>query len=337
MLRNLKKSLRKGAQFSIWKAASAIPDGITVETLYNGQDGNITSFRGKLFVDTLHGYVVSRTGHLFENTMQINLPNKRPARHGLASPLSFASTIRKEHRPDFDGPVVHLRHFWEWNYYHFFFDALAKLELYERELGPADLRLLGPYVDDIKFVRPVIDRWTGGGEFIVPRVDWVAVEEVRVIHTLSPYADRVRYLCQQLGVQSSGKDESLLYLERFVSRRIMNNDEVFATLSEYGFKRIDPGELSVDEQIDAFSRARYIVANHGAGTTNIIFRGDNPLSLLELHSDKWLAFDHKQICDEFEHTWMSLEGVSEPGPDQGANYTIDCDELRKSVEALLRT
>ena len=74
---------------------------------------------------------------------------------------------------------------------------------------------------------------------------------------------------------------SLLYVSREESgrRKLMNEQEIFAALEPYGFRKIVPGRMRVAEQIFAFSTARVIVAPHGAALTNLAFAPPNCFTL----------------------------------------------------------
>lgn len=65
----------------------------------------------------------------------------------------------------------------------------------------------------------------------------------------------------------------LVFLSRRDSRVrvLLNEDELIRALEPLGFRVIVAGEMSVREQIEAFSRARVVVGAHGAGLTNLVF------------------------------------------------------------------
>ena len=54
-------------------------------------------------------------------------------------------------------------------------------------------------------------------------------------------------------------------------RRLLNEDELFATLKPLGFESILPGAMPVREQIRRFSRAKVIIGAHGAALGNMVF------------------------------------------------------------------
>jgi capsular polysaccharide biosynthesis protein len=51
----------------------------------------------------------------------------------------------------------------------------------------------------------------------------------------------------------------------------VHEPELFQQLSKRGFAMVDPGQLSVQEQIDHFAAARVVVAPHGAALANLVF------------------------------------------------------------------
>jgi capsular polysaccharide biosynthesis protein len=55
------------------------------------------------------------------------------------------------------------------------------------------------------------------------------------------------------------------------NRTVINDVEVQELLGSRGFELVDPGELSVREQIETFATASVIVATHGAALANLVF------------------------------------------------------------------
>ena len=78
-------------------------------------------------------------------------------------------------------------------------------------------------------------------------------------------------LAQYLAPEAHAHD--LVYVSRRDSplRKLLNDDELALRLEAEGFRTLVASELSVADQIRAFSRARVIVGPHGAGLTNLVF------------------------------------------------------------------
>lgn len=72
------------------------------------------------------------------------------------------------------------------------------------------------------------------------------------------------------GAQGHGKR---LYISRqdAAHRHVVNEDELFALLSGYGFRMLQLSHLSLAEQIVAFADAEIVVAPNGSGLGNLVF------------------------------------------------------------------
>lgn len=96
-------------------------------------------------------------------------------------------------------------------------------------------------------------------------------------------------------------------------RRILNEEDVIKYLQQYDFEIIYPNEMSVKQQIEAFSSAEIVVAPHGAGNANMLFAPESA-TLIELLPKSyqellfwWITSFNKQlygriICDDDPET-----------------------------------
>jgi capsular polysaccharide biosynthesis protein len=120
-------------------------------------------------------------------------------------------------------------------------------------------------------------------------------------------------------------------------RKITNEEEVIAVMKEFGFETIYFEDHSFEQQAKIAMNARYIVSNHGAGLTNMLFMGSGS-SVLELrkrgdaHNNCYFALASAlelkyfyQICDP-----------ENPGEDaHRANLIVDGKLLRRNIEKML--
>jgi capsular polysaccharide biosynthesis protein len=107
---------------------------------------------------------------------------------------------------------------------------------------------------------------------------------------------------QHLMVGTSHAQDRLFVSRSDAAHRfLVNEEELFSALSVLGFQRIVPGRMTVREQIEAFSRAKVIVAPHGAALTNIIFSPPG-LHLIEISSTNKLHMaDFRWIAQMMKH------------------------------------
>jgi capsular polysaccharide biosynthesis protein len=168
------------------------------------------------------------------------------------------------------------------NYYHFLVDALARLGVMEQcpQLAPPD-RWYVPAC--ARFQRDLLgmiglrpEQWIDADEVPHVRAECLVVPGQPTATVLNP-PWVVEFLRSRLlpAVDVTGP-RTPIYLTRgnqLNNRRVVNEEQVLALLSERGFTALDPGALSVAEQIRACATASVIVGAHGAGLANIMFAG----------------------------------------------------------------
>ncbi len=82
------------------------------------------------------------------------------------------------------------------------------------------------------------------------------------------------------------------------ARRLINSDQVETCMSELGFLMVDPGELTLSEQISLFAQAKVIVGTGGAASSNVIFASKGA-KVITLISEQLASF----------HLWSNLAAI----------------------------
>ena len=110
-----------------------------------------------------------------------------------------------------------------------------------------------------------------------------------------------------------------------------------AVLSNYGFEYVECDELSVRQQIDIFQHAGYVIGIHGAGLTNIIFRQDRPLKVLEIFSADYWNPCYYWLCVQYGFDYFSQVGskTAAAGTSTG-NFTLDIQELERQIVEMIQ-
>jgi len=93
-----------------------------------------------------------------------------------------------------------------------------------------------------------------------------------------------------------GYAEKIFVTRRDATKRGLENEAALeAMLITHGYRTVVLSELTVVQQIELFRSARYIVAPHGAGLTNLIFSRSGA-SLIELISEDYLNPCFFAVC-----------------------------------------
>jgi hypothetical protein len=347
----MKDKLSKLVYKAQWEFARRVRHSPDVETVHfkadPGGDESVKICRSPAFIEPLCGYVISEAGVLIEDSMRANWRHSKPPwRLTLPSPRKFRDAIESHPENITHVPrVISLRHWWEWNYYHFYMDVLGKLQLL-RDVGFTTETpfAMGRYVREMSFAEQLLQRGNlSERQWMVPDIDnklIIHADEVIYLQTRQPYRDRLAYLMQEIRAPTPNvsSEERIFVTRNFpANRRLTNESEVHPVLERHGFRTVDTADMSIGEQMDAFAQARYVVALHGAGVTNIIYRQGAPLSVLELHPATYPGpGDMLRICNEYGYPHASLAGTPvDDGPSQHTNYEVDPVDLDRAIRRLV--
>jgi capsular polysaccharide biosynthesis protein len=236
--------------------------------------------------------------------------------------------------------VISVRHWWEWNYYHFMLDVLGKLQLLDQAGLPHDIPLVvGRYALDLPWVQQILSIGTlADRPWIIQEDEFIRAEKVYYCQTREPYRVRIDHVLRNMDLPPAdpGARKRIFLNRKGSTRRLMNEAEVRAILESHGFEEVFAEDYSVQEQIDLFSGVRYLVALHGAGLTNIIYRRGVPLSLLELYPDDWQSWDFAAICSSYGYGWRGIGGPSQSSRDPvHADFLIAPDQLERELARML--
>jgi capsular polysaccharide biosynthesis protein len=94
------------------------------------------------------------------------------------------------------------------------------------------------------------------------------------------------------------------------SRVVVNDEEVTALLESRGFVSIDPGAMSVTEQIRTFANAEIVVGAHGAALANLIFVAPGS-AVVELFPAGCLLADFSRLVSgipDLRYRYLSAPG-----------------------------
>lgn len=181
------------------------------------------------------------------------------------------------------------------NYYHFLMDVLPRWGVLEETMPGArpdrffvnrttgyQKQLLGMVgLADVAVVEPAPD--------IAVRADRLLVPCIPNPELMAP-TWTTQWLKQRLPARDTLGLPKRLYITRGDAkntRRLTNEAEILPGLERRGFVRLDPGAVTVQEQIDHFTAAEVIVAPHGAALANLTFCSPG-VRVLELFAPRYV-------------------------------------------------
>lgn len=177
------------------------------------------------------------------------------------------------------------------NYFHWTLDAVPRYRLLASRLKEIDLfyvdnshqfhrewlRRLG--IPDSKILAASKHAHYRPDRVILPSFDGVSGEP----------SDEAIGFVRSFMAPSNGIAGKRIFVSRVGSRRrrIVNEQDLYAILAEFGFATCRPGEMTVGEQMTLFASSSHIATPHGAALTNIVFCSPG-VRIMELFSPSYI-------------------------------------------------
>jgi capsular polysaccharide biosynthesis protein len=230
------------------------------------------------------------------------------------------------------------------NYYHFLMDVLTKVGVLEQapEIAPPDVWYVPAQA---RFQRELLELFGIGPDQRIDAGEQPHVQaECLVVPGPPAMTEKnppwaVEFLRGRLlpHADTSGPRRNV-YITRGPSannRSITNEPALLDVLARHGFEHVDPGELSVTDQIRTFATANVIVAPHGAALANVIFASPGS-TLVELFPAGCLLPDYWRLASSvpgMRYRYVSAFG----GPKRPTRAGTIVRDIEVDVTALAAT
>lgn len=183
--------------------------------------------------------------------------------------------------------AISLRCSTEANYWHFYDDVLSKLRLADDLDVPKDAPILvGEGLWRQGFFQDAIGRGALRGRNWMRHESTVRVDRLIIAVPMSFQRLNVEYALRMLDAPAPRGSERRIFLNRGKGRsRVLRNvEDLLPWLATRGFEVVDTDGLSLADQMALFGTARLVVAIHGAGLANLVYRLGESTELVELFS-----------------------------------------------------
>lgn len=235
--------------------------------------------------------------------------------------------------------AISLRHVYESNFYHAMIDLLPSLALLERTVGVCDTPVLvGPGL----WQRPFFQEARHRGE--LRHIHWVehtadlVVDELLIALPSARDRNAMGTLRSMLDLpEPSQTGPRRVFIGRGArdGRRIVNWDEIHPVLARHDFVCVNPGVMSLAEQLQIFVDAEAVAGVHGAALANIAFCAPGSLRVLELFSPARLSPVYWELARSQGHAYRPLAGNWAESGDSMADFAVDANELEAALMAML--
>ena len=235
---------------------------------------------------------------------------------------------------------------WSNNYFHWITDVLPRLQLIQNAT-PCRTLLIPKHLLASDFVKASLQLFDIQKLIEISRDQIIRCNNLLVVDTemaTGNYNESSIKSLRALYVTAystfpKGKIYERIYISRGKAsrRKVINEQEIMPVLNEYGFHVVHMEDYSFEEQIKLIMPAKYIISNHGAGMTNMIFMQAGG-SVFELRREG----DTQNNCYFSLSSALSLNYYyqlcrAEPSSmvDNFTNITVSSDLFRKNVHLML--
>ena len=235
------------------------------------------------------------------------------------------------------------------NYFHFLFDIVTKLKIYEERFSLSDIdyfyvpginswqkQILSLFkINEKKLIDSNKYRHIKAREIIAIDHPWYKSgyiqQEIKKLPEWSIFFLREKFLDLRKKFQTSKK----IFIDRTDSLykhcKLINNQEVIKFLEKKGFKSYQTSKLDFYEQIYLFENAEIIISPHGAALTNIIFSKPG-MRLFELIPKNHGSVKCERISSflKFNYTRVDLDPVVTDNNE--GDIKIELDQLERILK-----
>jgi len=236
---------------------------------------------------------------------------------------------------------------WSHNYFHWITDVLPRLEMIQNATSCKTL-LLPKHLLRYDFVKASLRLFDIQKLIEISSDQLFKCRNLLVIDTEMVTGNynktsikNVRKLCAAAYSSFCIKEElnERVYISRQKAskRKIINENELISTLSAYDFRLVYMEDYSFEEQLKLIMPAKYLISNHGAGMTNMMFM--QPVgSVLELRREgdthNNCYFSMSSVLS-LKYYYQLCRSGSSTRSDNSGNIIVDVALFEKNIQLML--
>jgi hypothetical protein len=298
----------------------------------------------------LHNIGVSAEGVLFQRGRMLPesfaFPHTRTSWKRRSVVKFFLNNYLVRKRRRFERTGIWVTDDWSAGYFHWLADVLPRLFTMKERLK--DLVLLLPsQFKELKYVSASLEPFAMGAvEFLDPE-EVLRCKSLMVPTQTAPSGHYNDELIQQVGNllvefyadKPRETPKERIYISRALApkRKILNEAEVISVLREFDFRIIRTEDHSFAEQVKMASSARYLVSNHGAGLTNMLFMSPGTKVLELRHATDRINNCYFTLASalNLDYFYQSCEPENAFEEPHTANLRVDLSALKANIELML--
>ncbi len=233
------------------------------------------------------------------------------------------------------------------NYFHFLTDSLAQLHWRDRVPASRKAKLIiSGYSQEAEALLPFMGAATKAVGVALSELQPTDGTLLFCRKAIFPRRDtgmspwKAQCLRKLFGVEGRPRGKKRLYVARGAAprRRVLNEAAVEKLLAGHGFVSVNPGALSVTEQVELFASAEMVAGPHGAGLTNAVFMAPGG-AIIEMTHDQRVVWTFHEVAGAAGHAYVCVvnDAVMNKKDDDAlfADFSVDLEALDAGVKAAI--
>jgi hypothetical protein len=234
--------------------------------------------------------------------------------HYLFLKFRFFTRVEK-HRGEF----IWATDLWSGNYYHWLCESLPRL--YKLKLHVPSAIAIIPYsFKNIPFIKESLDL-LGIAHIYLSDGSSHFFESLYTVESDPPWGNvnpelHIQFrdeLVKRAGISDNKTGPRKIYIsrEKAARRKISNETQIISMLTDHGYEIIHAENIHFKDQIKLFSEANYLLGQHGAGHTNLMFMKPGS-RVMEIRQEDWNSqpFCFLRLANIFDLEWNYLNAKS---------------------------
>lgn len=287
----------------------------------------------QLFIEPSVGWGITSSRQLYKPSLGFSSAPyvKRPSLNGFLNRHNKETSFER---------AISFRDTGEENYFHFFNDVLAKFfflknnELLTKEL-PLIIseKLFNKSYFQFFYTKTYLKEYYW---YVQKSDEYICIDQAVFCKPLthSKYIfDEIKELLPWQ--ESSSQETKRVFLTRNKGslRYLENQDELTDLLKKYSFLTIDASTLSFEQQVKLFSQTEHLIAVHGAGLSNMMFRKPGEMKVLEIFSPyaPLSPFHYVMLAHMYEHPYNAI--IGDTGKERlTGGFRLECGVFEKYLK-----
>jgi capsular polysaccharide biosynthesis protein len=243
-----------------------------------------------------------------------------------------------------DGATLWITDIWSQGYFHWMTDALPRLFVIQSELDNATLLLPRAY-QGIEYIQSSLK------PFPIQKLEFVhkssLCKSLKIPSHTAPTGNYNEEIIRSLRETYAGfyrdANSEFQYDKVYISRgksqkrKISNEEECISVLEEFGFITLYFEDYSFEQQVKIISGTKYLISNHGAGLTNMLFMkaGGSILELRRTGDSQNNCYFALASALHLNYFYQLCNAETPEEDSHTANLVVDCGKLRKNLKHML--